>query len=372
MLESYAHPAYKAGLGQIRDMGENPYLANGVGQLRVELKRIERLQEPNRAYALEFKTWMEMQNKSLRTIAKRLDEAIFVLQVLGKRDAKNATKQDIEQVVTAINNAKRRDGKGIAPVSKGKIKLTLRVLFKFLLHSKTYPEIVEDVKPDRAKNSLLPSDMLSEADIEKMINSCKNPLDKAAISLLWSGMRVGELLSLRISDVKTEEGEVDVVVVGKTGQRTVSLMNPTYLLTYLKQMRNNAAPTAPLFVKLQNGTATEEWLSYEALKKKLRDIRDRVPELKGRRVYPHLFRHSFASFLAGQNFNPEIMRRYFGWASNQMAVTYVHLNDQAVKDAIRTLGKREVSPSSPDWCPRSAGDADSITSLPTTYAKGAS
>lgn len=165
-------------------------------------------------------------------------------------------------------------------------------------------------------------------------------------------MRVGELLSLRISDVKTEGGEVDVIVVGKTGQRTVSLLNPTYLLTYLKQMRNHTAPTAPLFVKLQNGTATEEWLSYEAIKKKLRDIKERVPELKGRRVYPHLFRHSFASFLAGQNFNPEIMRRYFGWASNQMASTYVHLNDQVVKDAIRTLGKREVKPIEPRLVPK--------------------
>jgi len=170
--------------------------------------------------------------------------------------------------------------------------------------------------------------------------------------LLWGGRRVGELLALKMQDVRIEAGEVDVTVVGKTGQRTVSLMNPTYLITFMQQMRSGAEPSAPLFVRLQNGVPTDEWLSYASIKKMLNDLKARVPELKGRRIYPHLFRHSFASFLAGQNFNPEVMRRYFGWSSNEMANVYVHLNDQVVKTAIRALGNREVEIPKPTLIPK--------------------
>ncbi len=345
------HPLYKGEKSEKRSM-ENPYLNNGDINLRTELRRIESLKEPNRSYALQFKDWMELQNRATRTIAKRLDELIFVLKELGTKDAKSANKADIGHIVIAINNAKRKDGKAIATISKGKIKMTMRKFYKFLLNSKIYPEIVEDVRPDRAKNALLPTDMLSEADVDKLIRSCRNPRDKAILSLLWSGMRVGELLALKIQDVRIEGGEVDVTVAGKTGQRTVSLMNPTYLITYMQQMRSGAEPSTPLFVRLQNGVPTDEWLSYASLKKMLSDLKARVPELKGRRIYPHLFRHSFASFLAGQNFNPEVMRRYFGWSSNEMANVYVHLNDQTVKSAIRALGNREVKIPEPTLIPK--------------------
>ena len=89
------------------------------------------------------------------TIAKRLDELIFILKWFDKKDAKKATKEDIQRLINAIDNAKRRDGIPIAIISRGKIKMTLRKFYKFLLNSKNYPEIVEDVRPDRAKNALL-------------------------------------------------------------------------------------------------------------------------------------------------------------------------------------------------------------------------
>jgi len=325
----------------------NPYFSNGDIQLKVEMKHIEHLKEPNKSYALEFKGWMERQNKAKRTIARRLGELTFILNHFDSKDAKKVSKKDIQGLIEAIDTAKRRDGKEIAKISKGKIKMTLRKFYKFLFNSKGYPELVEDIKPDRAKNTLLPSDMLLEADIEKLLLECKNPRDKAIISLLWSGLRCGELLALRLQDVKVESDGASVIVAGKTGQRTVFLMNSTYLLDYIHNMRRKARSEAPLFVRLQNGTATEGWLTYGSLKKMLYDVRARVPELKNHRINSHLFRHSFASFLQAQNFNQEIMKKYFGWSSNEMASIYTHLNDQAVKDAIAKLGKREVKIAEP-------------------------
>ncbi len=215
-------------------------------------------EEPNRAYALEFKEWMERQARNKRTIAKRIGELSFILKWFDSKDAKKATKQDIQALIEAINNAKRKDGVPIAVITRGKIKMTLRKFYKILFNSKNYPDIVEDVRPDRAKNALLPTDMISESQVKEMLASCRNPRDKAIISLLWSGLRVGELLALRMQDVRTEEDGTSVIVHGKTGQRSVYLLNATYLNEYIRYMRNKASPTAWLIVRIRNGIPSEQ------------------------------------------------------------------------------------------------------------------
>jgi len=333
-------------------MPANHYLQNGDQQLKTEIKRIEKLAEPNKGYALEYKAWMERQARNKRTIAKRLDELIFILKWFDKKDAKKTTKADIQALISAINNAKRKNGIPIATISKGKIKLTLRKFYKFLYNSKNYPELVEDVKPDRAKNSLLPTDMITESQVEDMLAGCRNSRDRAIISLLFSGLRVGELLNLHIQDVKIEDDGYSVIVNGKSGQRSVFLMNHKYLQEFIRDMRSKATPDAWLFVRLVNGVPTEELLSYDALKKQLYDLRARTPSMVGHKCNPHTWRHSYASFLAQQNINPEIMRRLFGWASNEQAMCYVHINDQAVKSALLKLGNKKVIVPEPKLVPK--------------------
>ena len=72
-------------------------------------------------------------------------------------------------------------------------------------------------------------------------------------NLLFSGLRVGELLNLHMKDVRIEDDGYSVIVSGKTGQMLVFLMNPTYLQEFMRDMRRKASPDAWLFVKLQNG-----------------------------------------------------------------------------------------------------------------------
>ena len=84
----------------------------------------------------------------------------------------------------------------------------------------------------------------------------------------------------------------------------------------------------------------------------LYDVRNRTPSMEGHKCNPHTWRHSFASYLAQQNVNPEVMRRVFGWASNEMAMTYVHINDQAVKSALLKLSGRKVIIPEPKLVPK--------------------
>ena len=139
-----------------------------------------------------------------------------------------ATKEDIYGLIKAIDSAKRKDGKPIAPISRRKIKLTLRKFVKWQVYpnlnnkkllQRPCPEIVADIEPDSAKNTLSAEDMLTEQNVQALIKKCKNPMHKAAISLLWSGLRCGELLNLTMLSVKVVDGEVHLVVNGKAGER---------------------------------------------------------------------------------------------------------------------------------------------------------
>ncbi len=66
------------------------------------------MQEPNRTYAHKYREYLELNNRRPRTTAKRINELRFILKHLPP-DAKQATIQDMERMVMAINTAKRRD-----------------------------------------------------------------------------------------------------------------------------------------------------------------------------------------------------------------------------------------------------------------------
>jgi hypothetical protein len=109
------------------------YLEKSSYQTEFQMKHIDKeIASPNRDYAHKYKDYLELNNRKPRTTAKRMNEIRVILRYLPP-DAKLATKEDIGQVVLAINNAKRRDMHGnetnvdIATISKSSLQVaTLR------------------------------------------------------------------------------------------------------------------------------------------------------------------------------------------------------------------------------------------------------
>ena len=115
-----------------------------------------------------------------------------------KKDFDKATKQDIEKVVTAIQ---QRDD--YSEWTKKDFNVALKKFYKWLKGNEDYPPEVKWLKtrPNMSKVKLPGQDgLLTEDDIKKLVEATDHPRNKALISLLYeSGCRVGEIASLQIA-----------------------------------------------------------------------------------------------------------------------------------------------------------------------------
>ena len=104
----------------------------------------------------------------------------------------------------------------------------------------------------KVKTAVMAKEVLSDEDLETLRDNCPSLRDLAIVDMLAStGMRVGELVGLNISDVNLQEREC--VVTGKGNkQRPVYFDARTklHLMEYLRS-RNDDSPA--LFVTLRGG-----------------------------------------------------------------------------------------------------------------------
>lgn len=178
-------------------------------------------------------------------------------------------------------------------------------------------------------------DLLTKAEIERLINASVHPRDKALIATLYeSGARKGELLSCKVNDaVFNEYGCKLTFPTGKTGKRTVQLV---YAASFLRGWTENhlcrlpngeVDPDACLFISLlskknENGEPYYDRLTDNGLNLQLQKIAKRAGITK--RVYPHLLRHTRATDLA-EHLTDSQLKQYLGWtAGSNMTAVYVH------------------------------------------------
>ncbi len=104
----------------------------------------------------------------------------------------------------------------------------------------------------KAKDELLPEELLTEEEVMKLVEAYNSPRDKAfVISLYESGARIGELVSLRIRDVSFEESYTRLMLNGKTGSRRIIVVASTpYLQTWIQNHPLRKDPEAPLWVNM--------------------------------------------------------------------------------------------------------------------------
>jgi integrase len=139
-------------------------------------------------------------------------------------------------------------------------------------------------------------------DASRLVNSILDSRDKCILLLLFkTGMRVGELISLDMSDVDLDKGEVTLKLKKKRSNRVLFLDNEaiTVLQRWLAARKNPKGSENQALFLSKIGTritkrSTEEIIEKHAERVGLHDLQaDRLED----RFTPHCCRHWFITHL---------------------------------------------------------------------------
>ena len=171
-------------------------------------------------------------------------------------------------------------------------------------------------------------EIISDEMIERLRDNCKCVRDLAMIDLLYStGIRVGELVGLNISDINFEEREC--VVYGKGDKERKVYFDAKaklHLQNYIEGRQDN---NPALFITLD--------APYDRLK--ISGVEIRVREL-GRKlqmdkIHPHKFRRTMASRAIDKGMPIEQVQKILGHSQIDTTMQYAIVNQNNVKTSHR-------------------------------------
>lgn len=171
-------------------------------------------------------------------------------------------------------------------------------------------------------------EIISDEMIERLRDNCKCVRDLAMIDLLYStGIRVGELVGLNISDINFEEREC--VVYGKGDKERKVYFDAKaklHLQNYIEGRQDN---NPALFITLD--------APYDRLK--ISGVEIRVREL-GRKlqmdkIHPHKFRRTMATRAIDKGMPIEQVQKILGHSQIDTTMQYAIVNQNNVKTSHR-------------------------------------
>lgn len=178
----------------------------------------------------------------------------------------------------------------------------------------------------RRPNTLPTREVLTEGEIARILAATKNSRESAMLGLLsYCGLRNSELCKLKVKDTDTDNNLVKVIGGKFKKDRVVPMskecckMIIRYLVDYGREKSKR------LFVSLVRGNDYSGW----ALRKMVKVVAGRAGIKK--RVYPHLFRHSFITHLIDRGANIVAVQNFAGHSNIQTTMMYTHLTPKRIQ-----------------------------------------
>lgn len=222
---------------------------------------------------------------------------------------------------------------------------SIKSFFKFLLEE----EIREDNPAtllEGPKLGLYLPDTLSTEDIERITKSIDLSTDlgirnQCMVEVLYGcGLRVSELIDLKISDINFKEGFIKVEGKGKK-IRFVPLAKYTSKLikNYIENVRINNKINKKyediLFLN-SRGSAMSRVIVFIIIK----ELAEKAGIRKN--ISPHTFRHSFATHLLQNGADLRFIQEMLGHSSITTTEIYTHLKTEELHDVILKYHPRNI------------------------------
>ncbi|MGA8415647.1 MAG: tyrosine-type recombinase/integrase [Candidatus Dormiibacterota bacterium] len=242
-------------------------------------------------------------------------------------------------LVRFVSSLREHGGPSGAPLSDASVNSYSRSVRAFLHWAEK--ELGERVKVPMKKLPRQLLEVLSTEEIQRMEDVARSERDELLVrTLADTGIRLGELLGLRAKDlVETDRGRYQLRVDGKTGQRLVPCTPALARRLRRHLSRRHAEKGDRMFVGTRRSARTGEYepLTANGAEQAIRHLGKEAGI--GRRVYPHLFRHSYATLMLRRGMSTIQLQSILGHSSITMiAQVYSHLNtDDAYDAAMKAL-----------------------------------
>ncbi|MGM9971704.1 MAG: site-specific tyrosine recombinase XerD [Anaeroplasmataceae bacterium] len=281
----------------------------------------------------DFKYYLEVEKRSsVNTIKSYLSDlkayGIFLKTYQNVYDVRDITEDMIKKYMISLKRQKLTN-KSIAR------KITaIKDFHSFLCEEYkdiTYnpSALIESPKPEKT----LPT-VLSQTEIEVMIDSIdtNTPLgkrNKAIMELLYGcGLRVSELISLKVSNLHINAKYIDVIGKGDKERRLpFGDMAIIAVRDYLENARLLIAKNAGdlLFFNYQGKPITRQGI-FKMIKKLALDNNIE------KEISPHTIRHSFATHLLEGGADLIVVQEVLGHSDISTTQIYTHLDKSHIKD----------------------------------------
>ena len=237
------------------------------------------------------------------------------------------TKEDMQEYIEHLKEV----GKSNSTISRS--TASLKSFYRYLVNKKlaeeNIAEGIEAPKVDRKEPMILTTSEIETLLEQPNLSELKGQRDKAMLEILYAtGIRVTELVSLRIEDVNLNSGYIKVKK--KNSERHIPLGNRSLkcLKEYIEKVRPLLIRTEEektLFINTNGQKMTRQgyWKILKQYKEQAKIDKD---------ITPHTIRHSFAVHMLQNGAEIKTVQELLGHTDVASTMMYTQIVNPNVKD----------------------------------------
>lgn len=258
-------------------------------------------------------------------------------------DYKTATLNDLKRFIEQLDEI------GISPRSRARVVSGIKSFYRFCITERILNHDPTELL-ELPKLPLYLPDVLSVDEIERIIGAIDlSEIDRssnlnighrnlAIVEVLYgSGVRVSELINIKLSDINLDERFMKIIGKGNK-ERLVPISEAAakaigFWLIARKTLKIKLKQDDYLFLNRRGAH-----LSREMVFRVIKQLTERAEINK--RVSPHTFRHSFATHLLENGANLRAIQQLLGHSSITTTEIYTHTSINYLKDEILAFHPR--------------------------------
>lgn len=268
-----------------------------------------------------------LSKNTLESYGRDLKKYAAYFKKQGIENPDGIKRQDIQNFLMTLKDSK------LNASSIARNLVAVKVFHRYLMTQRYIKEDVTSVLETPKLWKTLP-DVLDlnevEAILEKPNTLKKQGLrDKAALELMYAtGMRVSELVNLKVNDIHLDVGFVRCIGKGQkeriipVGRKAKEALQK-YLAKARPKFLKKGESSALFLTRL--GKLMSRQSFWMVIKRYVREARIK------KRVTPHTLRHSFATHLLQRGADLRVVQELLGHANISTTQIYTHINKERLK-----------------------------------------